>query len=140
MTIWFMTTRFMKIVLLTLVPMGFGASANAAGIDGVWASEASICNKIFTRKGNQTSFTTDSDSYGSGLIIEGKRITGKMGRCVIGNMKREGNTIHLFSVCSSDISEEPLQVSIRQINENKIMRIFPDIPEMETESVRCPSK
>ncbi len=149
-----MEVRFMKIVraklfvfrkphvlcLLTLAAFGFSASANAAGIYGVWASEASSCDKIFTRRGNQTSFATDSDSYGSGLIIEGKRITGKMGRCVIGNVKRERNTFHLFSLCASDISEEPLQVSLRLISENKITRIFPDIPEMETEYFRCPSK
>ena len=140
MKIGFMKIGFMKIVLLTLVAIGSSASANAAGIYGAWASEASICNKIFARKGGQTSFTTDSDSFGSGLIIEGKRITGKMGRCVVNNVKREGNTFQLFALCASDISEEPLQVSLRLINENKITRIFRDIPEMETEYFRCPSK
>ena len=143
-----MKIRFMKYLrakplafcFLSIVGVCFSAGANAAGIYGVWASEASICNKIFARKGGQTSFTADSDFFGSGLIIEGKRITGKMGRCVIGNVKREGNTFHLYSMCASDISEEPLQVSVRLVSENKITRIFPDIPEMETEYFRCPSK
>lgn len=117
-----------------------GATASAAGVEGLWASEASICSKIFERKGGHASFTKDSDSYGSGMIIEGGRIVGKMGTCVIVGTRREGNLHRLQSRCTTDISQEDLQVSLRLVNADKIVRIFPDIPEMETEYVRCPSK
>lgn len=119
---------------------GSAASASAAGVEGLWASEAAICGKIFERKGGQTHFTKNSDSYGSGMIIEGKRLTGKMGRCVVTNTKRDGNLFHLFAACTTDVSQENLQVSLRLVGADKIVRIFPDIPEMETEYVRCPER
>lgn len=121
-----------------LASVFFGASANAAGVQGLWASEASICNKIFERKGASASFTKNSDSFGSGLIIEGDRLIGKMGRCVVRSTKTEGNLFHLFAACSTDISQENLQVSLRLVSADKMIRIFPDIPEMETPYVRCP--
>lgn len=134
-----MRSKFYAGGVLSLA-MCCGASANAAGVQGLWASEGSICDKIFERKGGSASFTKNSDSFGSGLIIEGDRLIGKMGRCVVRNTKREGNLYHLFAACSTDISQENLQVSLRLVNADKIVRVFPDIPEMETEYVRCPSR
>jgi hypothetical protein len=137
-----MRTKFYRGGVFALA-MCCGASANATGVQGIhglWASEASACNKIFERKGGRASFTNNSDSFGSGLIIEGGRLIGKMGRCVIRNTKREGDLFHLFAACSTDISQENLQVRLRLVNADKMIRIFPDIPEMETEYVLCPQR
>jgi hypothetical protein len=43
-----------------------------------------------------------SEVFGSGLIIEGDRITGRTGTCTI-KSKQEGNSLELSAACASSI-------------------------------------
>ena len=64
--------------------------ANAIELSGAWATEADLCSRVFSKKGNGFVFAELSDLFGSGFIIEGNRITGKSARCTITSKKQDG--------------------------------------------------
>ena len=61
--------------------------ASAIELSGAWATESNLCNRVFAKKGNQVVFAELSDLFGSGFIIEGNKITGKIARCTITSQK-----------------------------------------------------
>jgi hypothetical protein len=114
--------------------------AYAADIIGIWANHASICHKIFVKRGVRTSFADDSDLYGSGLIIEGGKIRGKTVECTIRSSKEEGDTVRIVAACATDIAISTLELGIRIVDKDKIIRLHPGLPELDTPYVRCPSQ
>jgi hypothetical protein len=115
-------------------------SAQAFDLTGLWASGADACPKIFATKGNKTSFQKDSDLFGSGFIVEGKRIRGRMATCNIRSTKEDGTTIHMMTACATDIMLQNVQFSVKVVDDNRITRIFPGIDGMELDYVRCPTR
>lgn len=114
-----------------------GVDAHAADITGVWVTNASACEKVFVKRGNDITFATDADAYGSGFIIEGTRIRAKIATCSIKSRKESGSTVHLVAACATDIMLSDVQLSVRVVNRDKITRIFPGLPELETSYERC---
>ena len=51
-----------------------GAHAAAADIEGVWASDARLCSKMFVKRGKSIVLAKDADQYGSGFVIDGSKI------------------------------------------------------------------
>jgi len=123
----------------------FGASVAVPGpaaafeLNGAWASDADNCAKVFTRKGSQVTFTDMSDVYGGGFIVEGDQITGKFGRCRIKAKKDDGATVNLVAACASDIMLQSVQFSLREIDANTVIRMFPGMEGMEIKYARCPA-
>jgi len=115
------------------------AGAQAFDLSGLWATDDAACAKIFSTKGGKSSFQKDSDLYGSGFIIDGKRIRGRMASCNIRSTKEVGDTIHLMTGCATDIMLQNVQFSVKVIDDNRIRRIFPGIEGMELDYVRCPA-
>src|SRR5262245_46053571 len=103
--------RILMLTLNRLVPvfLAFFAAgslfrpAQAADINGSWASDASVCSKVFVKQGASVSFAADAELYGGGLIIEGKRVTGSFQKCTIKSMHDEGAEIHLIASCSTGV-------------------------------------
>jgi hypothetical protein len=118
----------------------FGRSAAAIDLTGVWATDASVCDKVFAKKGNAVSFRRDSDIYGGGFIIDGRRIRGRSASCTIKSSKEDGSTIHIIAGCATDIMLSTVQFSVRVIDDNTITRIFPGIEGMELTYYRCPAR
>ena len=114
-------------------------SAFAFDLDGAWASDPENCAKVFVRKGTQVAFTEMSDVYGGGFIIDGDHITGKFARCRIKARKNEGANINLLAACASDIMLQNVQFSLREVDANTVMRLFPGISGMEIKYARCPA-
>ena len=114
-------------------------SAFAFDLDGAWASDSENCAKVFVRKGTQVAFTEMSDVYGGGFIIDGDHITGKFARCRIKARKNEGGNINLLAACASDIMLQNVQFSLREVDANTVMRLFPGISGMEIKYARCPA-
>jgi hypothetical protein len=114
------------------------ALVHATDIEGAWATDAAICSKIYAKSGSGLVFTRDADLYGSGFVINGNRLTGKMATCNISKRKQDGNTVHLIAVCSTMIAIDTVQVTLNIIDDNKVMRIFPGMPELQTPYERCP--
>ena len=115
-----------------------GLPAQAADVDGAWANDPAACSNIFVKKNNVVSLADDSDIYGSGFIVDGNRIRGKMATCTIKSRKEDAGVVHLIAVCSTDIALSTVQFSLRMDGENKLTRFFPGVPEMDVSYVRCP--
>jgi hypothetical protein len=113
-------------------------AANAVDLNGAWANNASVCNKIFEKKNKTISITRDSDMHGSGFIIDGDRIRGKVATCTVKSRKEDGAMLHLVTSCSTDVALSTVQISLKIDSENQMTRVFPGIPEMQVIYVRCP--
>ena len=125
--------------LLVGESLAISGSAIAFDLNGPWASDADNCAKVFVRKGAQVSFADMSDVYGGGFIIEGDQITGKFARCRIRTKKDDGKTINLVAACASDIMLQNVQFSLREVDANTVIRMFPGMEGMEIKYARCPA-
>ena len=128
---------YAALVLATSIAMS--GSATAFDLNGAWASDAGNCAKIFERKGSQVAFTEMSDVYGGGFMIEGDQIIGKFARCRIKARKDEGATINLVAACATDIMLQSVQFSLRELDANNVIRMFPGMEGMEIRYARCPA-
>lgn len=128
-------------VATCLIVASIGLSGPAFGfdLDGAWVSDAENCAKVFVRKGTQVTFAEMSDVYGGGFIIDGDQITGKYARCRIKAKKNEGQNINLIAACASDIMLQNVQFSLREVDANTVIRMFPGISGMEIKYARCPA-
>jgi hypothetical protein len=127
---------FRSVVLSTMIACG-SHDAQAADIDGVWASDASVCLKIFQRNGDKISFAKDSELYGHGFVIDGKQIRGKTATCTVKLLKEQDRLVNLIAVCSTDIAIDTMQFRLRMDRPNRIIREFPGLPEIEMSYERC---
>jgi hypothetical protein len=115
------------------------SSAEAANIEGVWASNATVCKDIFTKAFERSgiSFKKSSDAFGSGLVIDGGRIREQSQHCKIVRRRQQGDTIHLLASCSSDVSADTVQFGLRILDDDHIVRSFPGITDLELTYERC---
>jgi hypothetical protein len=125
--------------LLMSACLAMPGSAVAFDLNGAWASDADNCAKVFARQGSQVTFTDMSDVYGGGFIIEGGQITGKFARCRIKARKDDGKTINLVAACATDIMLQNVQFSLREVDANTVIRMFPGMGGMEINYARCPA-
>jgi hypothetical protein len=124
--------------LLAAVCIVLPGPAAAFDLDGAWATDGDNCAKVFVRKGAQVTFTDMSDVYGGGFIVEGDQITGKFGKCRIKAKKDEGKAINLIAACASDIMLSSVQFSLKEVDANSVIRLFPGMDGMEIRYARCP--
>lgn len=136
----------MKIKRLALVAIcaagwiGFGSPVLAIDLNGPWATDSSVCNKVFAKKGDMISFAQDSDQFGGGFIVEGNKVRGQIQTCTIKTQKEDGNMIHFLAACATDIMASNIQFSARVIDNNTIARIFPGLgDELSVKYSRCPN-
>lgn len=133
-----MRSRFSSVVVATLTTtMLLNAPASAFDLSGVWASDAGRCDKIFKKAGKQVSFTHMADLYGSGFIVDGGKLRGKQARCVVTSRREDGEVVHLLASCASDIMLSNVQFSMKILDDNSLMRFFPEIPGMQLTYYRC---
>jgi hypothetical protein len=114
------------------------AAVHAADINGVWASDVAVCNKIFTKKGGRVSLTKNADIFGRGFILEPGSVRGKFANCKIKTRKQDGDLVHLIATCATDVMLDNMELTLKVVDDNKIARVFPGVPEMETPYYRCP--
>lgn len=115
----------------------YGAHAHAFDLSGAWAGDASICQKIFVKKKNSISIAQNSDAYGSGFIVEGNKIRGKMATCNITSRKEEAGVLNIIAVCSTDIALSTTQFQLKIDGDDKVTRLFPGMPDLTFAYVRC---
>ena len=117
-----------------------GNCARAIDLNGAWATDTSVCNKVFVKKGDATSFAPDSDQFGGGFIVAGDKVRGQLQACTIKARKQDGNVVHFLASCASDIMASNVQFSARVIDDNTIARIFPGMgDELDMKYSRCPN-
>ena len=135
----------MKIKQLMLIAIGaaswpaLGSPVFAIDLNGAWATDASMCNKVFVKKGEGISFAQDFDQYGGGFILEGNKARGQMQTCTIKARKEDGNVVHMIAACATEIMTSNIQFSAKVIDDNTITRIFPGMPEFSINYSRCPN-
>ena len=134
-----LVTNVASTALLFAASIAMPGSAVAFDLNGAWASDADNCAKVFERKGSQVTFAEMSDVYGGGFIIEGDQITGKFARCRIKARKDDGDTINLVAACASDIMLQTVQFSLKEVDANNLIRLFPGMEGMEIRYARCPA-
>ncbi len=134
-----LTTNATSAALLLAASIAMSGPAAAFDLNGAWASDADNCAKVFVRKGTQITFADMSDVFGGGFIIEGDQITGKFARCRIKARKDDGNTINLVAACASDIMLQSVQFSLKEMDANNVIRMFPGMEGMEIRYARCPA-
>jgi hypothetical protein len=135
-----MNGRFYYATLSTLILgacLAMPGDVVAFDLNGAWAGDADNCAKVFVRKGAQITFADMSDVYGGGFVIEGDQITGKFARCRIKAKKEDGATINLVAACASDIMLQNVQFSLKEVDANTVIRMFPGMSGMEIRYARC---
>jgi hypothetical protein len=115
------------------------SSANAFDFDGAWATDASKCAQIFTKKKNKISMTRHSELFGGGFVVEGDRIRGPAAACKISDRKEDGDMLHLIASCSTRIAIlSPTQLDVKIEDDNKVTRFFANFSELAVSYTRCP--
>jgi len=114
------------------------SQAFAFDLTGAWASDRQLCDKVFEKKGGEVQFAELSDLYGSGFIVNGNAIRAKAGKCTIKSQRQEGDKTVLNASCASTIMTSELQFNYKVIDDNTLMRDFPDIQGMTLTYSRCP--
>ena len=125
------------IVALLLSSVFAPFSSQAADMDGAWANDASVCGKVFTKANNRILFAPDSELYGGGLIIEGKRARGSFQKCDIRSMKDDGASVRLTASCSTGVMASDTQATIKVIGKDQITFSLAGPVNTETPLVRC---
>jgi hypothetical protein len=124
--------------IFLVLAVGFApAVAVAADITGIWATDASLCAKIFKKQGTSISFQDDSDLYGNGFVIDANRIRGKGVQCAIKSQKIDGPIVHIIASCATDIMLSTVPFSLKIISDDSISRVYPKSPELEQPYYRC---
>ena len=136
-------TALRNLMLAAAITAGSGLlsprEVNALELDGAWATSSDQCTKVFVRQGGKLGFAEMSDVYGGGFIVDGNEIVGKFARCRIKARKDNGANVNLIAACASDIMLSTVQFSLKELDANSLVRLFPGIDEMEIRYHRCPS-
>jgi hypothetical protein len=126
------------IVGLTAILLLLSGKAFAFDLSGAWASDRALCDHVFNKKGSAVSFAELSDLYGSGFIVNGDAIKGKMAECRIKSRKQDGDITTLVASCATSIMTGNYQFSYKVLDDNTLARMFPDIKDMTVNYARCP--
>jgi hypothetical protein len=118
--------------------MLLSGSAQATDLNGVWASDPEVCDKVFSIKGGKASFQRNADVHGSGFIIDGQKIRGRTTTCKILRTKTDQALVHMVASCATDVMVSNVQLSLRVVEQDKVSRIFPGMEDMEMPFWRCP--
>ena len=113
--------------------------AYAFDLDGAWATDAGACGKIFQKnKDGGLSIAAGSDMFGSGFIARKDAIVGNNASCKIISRKVAGPITHLVAQCAAEnVAFSTFQFSYRADGDNKIVRIFPGVEELNVDYSRC---
>ena len=131
-------TSARTLVISSTLFLLFSASAHSSDLNGAWANDPSVCDKIFVKQNAKLAMTKDADNYGSGFIVDGNQLRGKIATCNIKSRKEDAGVVNLITSCSTDVALQTVQMSFKIDSENQITRIFPGVPEMATSYTRCP--
>lgn len=128
-----------SLVSVLAILAGSATTTSAADINGAWATDVRVCDKIFQKKGKVLTLTSRSDTLGGGFVIDGNEIRGKTANCKIKNRREDGDAIYLIAACATDIMLSDVEMALKIIDKDRVSRFFPGLPELETPYYyRCP--
>jgi hypothetical protein len=94
------------------------SDVSSYGLDltGAWATDPSVCGKLFTKKGNRIAFISGSSIFGGGFVVEGNQIIGQLMKCHIKSKEEKGSQLHLSATCLTDIITGKMQFRAKVID------------------------
>src|SRR5215475_13645020 len=110
--------QFLRTIMACATGIALSSPALAADLTGAWVTDLQACDKVFATKGSTTSFRPDSDMSGSGFIVDGKRIRGRMASCTIKTTREDGPITHMLAGCATDIMLQTVQFSVKLVDDN----------------------
>ena len=115
------------------------SQAQAFDLNGAWATGVDQCDKVFVKKGDRINFAEFSEEYGRGFVVNGNEVRSKSTGCSIQSRKEVGDTIDFHAACASEIMASSVQVTIKILDNNSLVRIFKDpaFAGMELTFYRC---
>jgi len=122
-----------------LTPMLSSSAASAFDLNGAWATNPEQCSKVFEKKAGGVALSESSDLYGSGFVVDGKKVVGKTARCTISSRNQDESSITFLASCATEIMLDNIQFNLKIVDDNTVSRIFPGIPGMAVTYSRCPS-
>ena len=122
-----------------LTPMLSSGAASAFDLNGAWATNPEQCSKVFEKKAGGVALSESSDLYGSGFVVDGKKVVGKTARCTISSRNQDESSITFLASCATEIMLDNIQFNLKIVDDNTVSRIFPGIPGMAVTYSRCPS-
>jgi len=133
------TSNFFTLALLALLAtLSLSPSTHAADLNGAWASDASVCSKVFVKSNNRISFAPDAELYGGGFLVEGDRATGTFQKCNIKSIKNDGTEVHLLAACSTGVEVSNLKFTVKVVGRDQITVSSNGSVNITTPYVRCP--
>jgi hypothetical protein len=124
--------------LVFAITCTFCTVAIANDLTGTWASSADICDKLFVKQGGKVAFVKNADEVGSGLIINGNRLQGKLGTCTINSRQQKGDVVHLKAMCSTQVATHSMEFSYKILSEDRIAQVFSGLSGSSVQYIRCP--
>ena len=124
--------------VLAVCAIVLGGAAAGLDINGAWVTDLDICDKVLVKRGARTEMAPNSDLYGSGFVVDGASIRGKIASCKITSRRENGSTVHIQAACATDILVSANQFSLTMVRDGELVRAYPGIPEMDTSYFRCP--
>ena len=129
--------RTFNSLLLLVLFVTQSALTQAADLSGAWTIDTGSCAQIFTKKNNKIAFTQDADLNAGGLIIQGKQITGTMGKCTIKSLHDEGANLKLIAACSDGVMVSDVAYDVKISGENNMTLSQKEPVPVEMRYVRC---
>ena len=89
------------------------------------------------RQGEPDHIQPNVRSAWGGFIAEPNRLVGRTAKCTIKAKKDDGQTVNIVASCATDIMLSSVQFQLNVVNQDKIQRLFPGMPDMEIYYYRC---
>jgi hypothetical protein len=133
------TSNYFALALpAVLATLSFSPQTHAADLNGAWASDASVCSKVFVKSNNRISFAPDAELYGGGFLVEGDRATGTFQKCNIKSIKDDGTEVNLLAACSTGVEVSNLKFTVKVVGRDQITVSSNGSVDITTPYVRCP--
>jgi len=131
------SARFALPTLALSITVFFAHWARATDLNGAWAQDHTVCNKVFVKGGNKILFTPNAELYGSGVLIEGKQATGSFQKCRVKSTRADGDVLHILAACSTGVMVSDTELTVKVVNENNITFTLDGPDPIEHSLVRC---
>jgi hypothetical protein len=126
-----------RLCTILIASFAFGQVAQAFNLNGAWATNKDVCAKVFEQRSGKTYLSREADFYGSGFVVDGRVLRGKMAMCRITSQKDDGSTVRLQASCATDVMVSSNKIDFKIVDGGKLIRVVPGMPEMDTPYYRC---
>lgn len=106
-------------------------------LQGAWVMSGMDCTDTFVKAGNGWNFKDRTSSLNTGLLIEGKKITGAGATCTIARIRQKSDHLVASMGCADAIMFNEVSVSFKIIDSDHFQRFDPEFPESAIDYQRC---